>query len=263
MYDATPLVSRRMETRPQSLRGGTSLRNSKKGMCMMFLKLGISLVCFLVSLGNACDSKSRAGEQPAPDDASQAAATTKSAELKGEANSEAGSASSAAALDACTLIEKSEIASVQGVEVQQMQPTSQKHGELNISQCYYTVISADGSKNLSVYLQVIQRDPKSSKRDALKEFWEERFEREGKEKTEAKREAKREEREEEEEEINPPLPVSSVGDEAFWLGTSRGGALFVLKKDKVLRVTVGGTDDVKAQIEKSKTLAKKALARLM
>jgi hypothetical protein len=214
---------------------------------MMFFKLGISLVCFLVLLGNACDSRSRAGQKPAP------------AEPKNGANSEAGSASSDAALDACTLIEKSEIASVQGVGVQQMQPTSQKHGDLNISQCYYTVISADGSKNLSVYLQVIQRDPKSSRRDALKEFWEERFEREGKEKTEEKRE----EREEEEEEINPPLPVPGIGDEAFWLGTSRGGALFVLKKDKVLRVTAGGTDDVKAQIEKSKTLAKKALARLM
>ena len=226
----------------------------------MFFKLGISLVCFLVSLGHACDSKSGAGQNPAPGNASQTAAatTTKSAELEGDANSEASPVSSAVVLDACALIEKSEVASVQGVEVQQMQPTSQKHGDLNISQCYYTVISADGSKNLSVYLQVIQRDPKSSKRDALKEFWKERSGRESKEK---KRE-KREEREEEEEEINPPQPVSSVGDEAFWLGTSRGGALFVLKNDKVLRVTVGGTDDVKAQIEKSKTLAKKALARL-
>ena len=226
---------------------------------MVFFKLGISLVCFVVSLGNACDSKSSAGQNPAHGNASQAAAsTTKPAESKSEAKSEAGPASSAGALDACALIEKSEIASVQGVEAQQMQPTSQKHGDLNISQCYYTAISADGSKNLSVYVQVIQLDPKSARRDALKEFWEERFERESKEKKEEKREA----REEEEEEINPPLPVSSIGDEAFWLGTSRGGALFVLKNDKVLRVTVGGTDDVKAQIEKSKTLAKKALARL-
>ena len=226
---------------------------------MVFFKLGIYLVCFVVSLGNACDSKSSAGQNPAHGNASQAAAsTTKPAESKSEAKSEAGPASSAGALDACALIEKSEIASVQGVEAQQMQPTSQKHGDLNISQCYYTAISADGSKNLSVYVQVIQLDPKSARRDALKEFWEERFRHESKEK-------KREEREEEEEEeaINPPLPISGVGDEAFWLGSSRGGALFVMKKDKVLRVTVGGTDDVKAQIEKSKTLAQKALSRLM
>lgn len=226
----------------------------------MFFKLGISLVCFLVSLGNACDSKSGAGHNPATEgSAAQAVASTaKPTELKSDAKPEADPASSAVVVDACALLEKSEIASVQGVEVQQVQPTSQKHGDLNISQCYYTAISADGSKNLSVYVQVIQLDPKSARRDALKEFWEERF---GRERKEKKRE-EREEREEEEEEINPPVPVSSIGDKAFWLGTSRGGALFVLKKDKVLRVTVGGADDAKAQIEKSKTLAQKALARL-
>ena len=202
----------------------------------MFFKLGISLVCLLVSLGNACDSKSGAGQNPAPEGkASQtaAASTTNPAESKSEAKSEAGPASSAAALDACALIEKSEIASVQGVEAQQMQPTSQKHGDLNISQCYYTVISADGSKNLSVYVQVIQLDPKSAKRDALKEFWEERFRRESKEK-------KREEREEEEEEeaINPPCPYG-VGDKLS--GWGQPGARCFVEERQGLRVTVGGT----------------------
>ena len=218
----------------------------------MVFKLGISLLCFLVSLGNACESKSGAGQNSAPVHPSG---------VKSEAKSEAGSASNAASLNACALIEKSEISSVQGVEVQQAQPTSQKNGDLDISQCYYTAISADGSKNLSVYLQVIQLNPKSSRRNALKEFWEERFVRESKEKRREEREER--EREEEEEAINPPVRVSGIGDEAFWLGSSRGGALYVMKKDKVVRVTVGGADDMKAQIEKSKTLAKKALARLM
>jgi hypothetical protein len=221
----------------------------------MFSKLAFSLICFLVSPGNACESKSGTAQNPAQVNASRnAAATTNPVEVKSEAKSEAGSASSAGSLGACTLIEKSEIASVQGVEVQQMQPTSQKSGDLVISQCYYTAISADGSQNLSVFVQVIQRDPKSSGREALKKFWEERFRRESDE--------KRSEEKEEEEAINPPLHVSGVGDEAFWLGSSRGGALYVLKKDRVVRVTAGGPNDVKALIEKSKTLAKKALARL-
>ena len=145
----------------------------------MFFKLGISLVCFLVLLGSACDSKSGTGQNPAPEGhASQAvaatASTTKPTESESEAKSEEDAVSSAASLDACALIEKSEIASVQGVEVQQVQPTSQQHGDLVISQCYYTAISADGSKNLSVYVQVIQLNPKSARRDALKEFWKER-----------------------------------------------------------------------------------------
>ena len=213
----------------------------------MLIKLGITLICCLLFFNEACGSKSARDESPS------AATTTSAAQPSADASPQP-------AFDACALLDKSEIAAVQGFEVQQVQPTTQKNGDLDISQCYYTVVSSDGSKNLSVYLQVIQLNPKATEREALKEFWEERFERESVEK---KREAK-EAREEEEEAINPPRRISGVGDKAFWLGSSRGGALFVLKKDKVLRVTVGGTNDAaKAQIEKSKTLANKALARLM
>lgn len=171
------------------------------------------------------------------------------------AKSKGRPAARAGAFDACALIEKSEIATVQGLQVQQTQPTNQKQGDLDISQCYYTAVSADQSTNLSVYLQVIQRDPKGVRRDVVKEFWEERFGRERKEK-------KTEEREEEEA-INTPLRVYGMGNQAFWLGSNRGGALFVLTKGRVVRVTVGGLNDAKVQLEKSKTLAKKALARLV
>ena len=200
----------------------------------MLFKLCVSLICFLVPLVNACEP-----------------------EVKGEAESK---------LDACALVLKSEIAAVQGAEVQQAQPTMQKNGHLDISQCYYTAVSADGKKNLSVYLQVIRLNPQSSERGALKEFWEESFRRASKEKRGEESEEEREARggEEEEEAINPPVRVSGIGDEAYWLGSSRGGALYVLKKKRVLRVTVGADSDggAKAQMEKSKTLAQKALARL-
>lgn len=198
----------------------------------MLFKLCVSLLCFLVPLVNACEP-----------------------EVKREAESQ---------FDACALVLKSEIAAVQGAEVQQAQPTMQKNGHLDISQCYYTAVSADGTKNLSVYLQVISLNPQSSERGALKEFWEERFRRASKEERREESE-EREARggEEEEEAINPPVRVFGVGDEAYWLGSSRGGALYVLKKKRVLRVTVGAVgDDAKAQLEKSKTLAQKALARL-
>jgi hypothetical protein len=229
----------------------------------MFATLSIYLLGLLVLWGNACESKSSARQERVQSSSSQTAgaATTNPAQLKSEMKSEplAPSTSGPASLDACALIEKSEIALVQGMPVQQIQPTSQKHGDLDFSQCYYTAISADGSKNLSVYVQVIQRNPTSARRDAVKEFWEERFGRESKER-ESKE--KRKEEKDEEEALNPPLKVPGVGDEAFWLGSSRGGALFVLRKDRVVRVTVGGTDDRKTQIEKSKTLTKKALMRL-
>src|SRR5918911_1358642 len=189
-------------------------------MCAMFFKLGTSLLCFLALLGNACDAKPDAGGNPAPGRAPRtaSAATPNPAGVKEGAESQ---------LDACGLVEKSEIASVQGVEVRQAQPTSQKNGHLAISQCYYTAISADGSKNLSVYIQLIQLDPNSSERGALKEFWEERFGRASKgQGREASEEGEERGGEEEEEAINPPVRVPGIGDEAYWLGSSRGGALY-------------------------------------
>ena len=189
----------------------------------MVFKLCIPLICFLVPLGNTRETESK--------------------------------------LDACALVQNSEIAAVQGALVQQAEPSMQKNGHLDIAQCYYTAVSADGAKNLSVYLQVIQLNPQSNERGALKSFWEERFRRASKEKEREEREEAA--GEEEEEAINAPVRVAGIGDEAYWLGSSRGGALYVLKKKRVLRVTVGDAGGgAKAQLERSKTLARKALARL-
>jgi hypothetical protein len=253
-------------------------------------KLGLSLLCCLAPFGAGCGRDDGARENRASVNdvrASSAATTTSTArssresesaasapesnvetdaksksESRGESESGA-SASGVAASDACALIEKSEVAAVQGLDVQQVQPTAQKSGDLYVSQCYYTVVSADGSKNFSVYVQLIRPDPKGARTRARREFWAARFGREGRER---RREAEERggAREEEAEAINAPVRVAGVGDEAFWLGSSRGGALYVLKRDKesVLRVTAGGEGGARADVEKAKTLAKKALARL-
>jgi len=159
--------------------------------------------------------------------------------------------------DACSLITQSDIASVQGVQAQRPQPSSQKYGDLVILQCYYTAVSADGRDNLSVHLQVIRPDSQSARRDPLKEFWKDQLDRDAKAQTrvENHEEAELEKR------IKAPVRVSGLGEEAFWLAGRRGGALYVLNKNRVLRVAVGDRD-VQAQIEKSKALAGKALRRL-
>jgi len=53
-----------------------------------------------------------------------------------------------------------------------------------------------------------------------------------------------------------------VGDEAFWIASRVGGALYVLKGNSYLTVSVGGAADEKTRIEKSKALAQRALVRL-
>jgi len=53
-----------------------------------------------------------------------------------------------------------------------------------------------------------------------------------------------------------------VGEEAFWVGNRIMGALYVLKGNAFLRISVGGEKDESVRITKTKTLAQKALKRL-
>ena len=67
---------------------------------------------------------------------------------------------------------------------------------------------------------------------------------------------------EEEEKKNPPKKVEGVGDEAYWSGNRFGGALYVLKRNVILRISVGGPEDQETKIAKSKAIAKKAISHL-
>jgi hypothetical protein len=143
--------------------------------------------------------------------------------------------------------------------LQQTQPTGYAYGDLNISQCYYTAISA-GGENLSVHLQVIQRNPKSVRRKALNEYWKAHF-KHARDENESKEERSEEKENAEEDLPGGPVSVAGIGHEAFWLASRRGGALYVLTSDKVVRVSAGA-NDTKAQFEKAKALAEKVLRRL-
>jgi hypothetical protein len=212
----------------------------------MFVKTFATLFCCLLMLADACGSKS--GSLPS---AQTASAVPASAALKPESPGPVNPAATKPAPGACSLVEMSEVAAVQGARVQHAQPNSQETGDLAISQCYYTASSADGSKNLSVHLQVT-RAARKGDAEAIKEFWESSFERKKGERGE----------EEGEKESAEPLRVSGIGDESFWMGNSKVGALYVLKGDNIVRVSVGGPEDAKSKIEKSKQLAAKALKRL-
>lgn len=61
---------------------------------------------------------------------------------------------------------------------------------------------------------------------------------------------------------DPPRPIPGAGDEAFWTGDARAGALYVIQDEVVLRISVGGVSDEEERIRRSKALAQVALARL-
>ena len=160
--------------------------------------------------------------------------------------------------DACALLTNSEVESVQKENIKETKLTGASLRGLSLSQCFFTLPTFTNS----ISLQVTQKGEGAGARDP-KGFWRETFHQ--KQQTEKEREKDREKaakKEEDEEESAPPQKVNGVGDEAFWMGSRVGGALYVLKGNNYLRISVGGSGDTTEKIKKSKALAQKVIPRL-
>jgi hypothetical protein len=160
-------------------------------------------------------------------------------------------------IDVCSLLTSAEIESVQGEPVKETKSSSNPGRGFLMSQCYFALPTTTNS----VSLVVAQRGEGTEARDP-KEFWRETFHRaEGSE--EARERDKGKGREEEEEKKSPPQKIEGLGDEAFWEGSHISTALYVLKGDCFIRISVGGAvGDTSTKLEKSKKLANFALKRL-
>ena len=166
-------------------------------------------------------------------------------------------------IDACALLTSEEIKAVQGEEPKETKLAGQAGGGLSTSQCFFTLPTSGNS----VSLVVVQKGAGADAKDP-EEFWSEKFHEQqradgDKDRDRAgDREKEKSEAEGEEEEGAAPERVSGVGKEAYWVGSRVGGALYVLKGNAYLRVSVGGPADQAGQIRKAKALAQEALARL-
>jgi hypothetical protein len=170
-------------------------------------------------------------------------------------------------IEACTVLTSDEIKAVQGEAVKETTLSNRAAGDLIVSQCYYALPTLSNS----ISLTLTERNPDAKSSESIKDFWERTFGKDEK-KSEREREKEREKERkesqeprlegEEEEEGVPLQPVRGVGEEAFWSGSRVGGALYVLKRDRYLRISVGGAGDIAAKLKKSKTLALKALKRM-
>lgn len=165
-------------------------------------------------------------------------------------------ATAKAKLDACALLTSKDIESVQGEAVKETKLTGQSAAGISVSQCFFTLPTFTNS----VSLLVAQKGDGNAARDP-KEFWRDTFHEEKAREKDADRDREKKEREEEEGEA-PPKKVPGIGDEAFWMGNRVGGALYVLKGNSYVRVSIGGPADQASKIKRSKALAQKAIARL-
>ncbi|SRR6266436_847535 len=139
---------------------------------------------------------------------------------------------------ACALLSFAEIAAVQGEEPVRTKPSTSDAPGLALERCFFELPTFPKSISLEV-----TRGPR------VRELWKDSFHERGK-------------REEEEKEKPPPERVRGLGEEAFWVGDPRLGGLYVLRKDAMLRLAVGGPEAVAGKLRKLKPLARKALSRL-
>ena len=161
------------------------------------------------------------------------------------------------AADPCKLLTRSDIQTVQGDAVQETKPSTPPFGGLVLSQCIFR--TANPSKSVSVAIA-------SAGSASPRAFWQKQFHSghpESEEKEKENPEAGRKgEKEREEEEGTQPRAIQGVGEQAYWVGSPMVGALYVLKGDTFLRISVGGIREESVRIEKSKALARIAIKRM-
>ncbi len=174
-------------------------------------------------------------------------------------------------LDACTLLTSRELQSVQGEVFKEAKPSARTDGGFSVSQCLFAMPTPGNS----ISLLVAQKGDTAGAIEP-REFWQETFHRtqdgdagkeQGRERDKASAKVAAEQQKTQVNEKAEGKPVAhqmvpSVGDEAFWTGNRMGGALYVLKGDTYLRISVGGPGDQLAKIRKASTLAQFALKHL-
>jgi hypothetical protein len=143
----------------------------------------------------------------------------------------------AALAAACSLLTSAEIARVQGEAPKETKPSTQESPGLHGDQCFFLLPTF--ARSISLELT----------RGAVRAFWKKTFHEQG---GDAKRESEEEK----------PLPVRGLGDEAFWAGDARLGGLYVLRKDAMLRLSIGGAETQPQKLKKLRALARSALKRM-
>jgi len=155
--------------------------------------------------------------------------------------------------NACQLLTERDIARVQGEALKSVKLTESNESGLRVSQCFYVLPSFTNSISVDVM------------RGKTATFWRNHFAnaREAKDDDDDKDRGRATlSREAEEEHESSARKVRGIGDAAVWSGNRVAGALYVLKGDTILRISVGGGGSQEQKIERSKKLAARALRRV-
>jgi hypothetical protein len=147
--------------------------------------------------------------------------------------------------DPCRLLSDAEVRAIQGHAPSQKIPSEQPSASFQFTQCLYRTPEFTNSVSVAVGIP-LETD---SKRSGPRHYWQTQFDKSvratpGRKKKE------------------PPKPVAGLGEQAFWVGDPITGALYVLKGEVFLRLSVGGPPDQSQKIKRARALALYALKRL-
>ena len=147
--------------------------------------------------------------------------------------------------NACEVLSARDVAKVQGAKFTSAKLTEMSAHSMKVSQCFYALpLLSD-----SVTVDLIRGD--------VRTFWKQHFANVRDDDDDVKPVANRSS-----EPDAHARRVGGIGDAAVWSGNRLAGALYVLKGETVLRVSVGGGGTQEQKIEKSKKLAERALRKL-
>ena len=138
--------------------------------------------------------------------------------------------------DPCDLLANDDILAIQGAAPLSAHATSHTSGDVTVSQCFYLLPEQSRSVTLEI----------TTARN-VRELWEKQFE-----------PNEKQENEKEPTETHA-IEVKGIGRDAFWGGNRVSGALFVLTRGAILRVSIGGGGDVAMKMEHAKILTRAAL----
>lgn len=150
----------------------------------------------------------------------------------------------AAVRDACQLLTADEVRAVQEVAVKERKGSVDQAKALRFAQCVFATSDLTRSVSLTVITGTAS--------DGARDYWKKTFHPQRSDAALAAATRKK----------DLPRAVPATGEEAFWTGDKRAGALYVLSGGMVLRVSVGGVTDEEERIRRSKVLAQAALVRL-
>ena len=217
-----------------------------------------TLAVLLASLVVGCKAQSSQTQTlppAAPSNSSSPAVTNMNSASPLNAN--AGS-SNKGTVDACKLLTADEIQTIQRDTLKDTTLTAPGDGTFIISQCFYTTTNFVNSVSLTVTQQ-----SSNTGAENIRELWKQRFRSAGGHDKEGEKERDNKANASEEEgDGAAPERVKGVGEEAYSVGNAKSGALYVLKGNKILRISVGGSHSQPERIQKMKSLALYAVNRL-